>query len=79
MAALGDKGIVLTNYFGATHPSEPQYFAIHGGDNFGMDQDNFQQIPSNVSTIGIFWTQREYLLVDTRRICHTRVRGLPVS
>ena len=51
MAALGEQGIVLTNYFGTTHPSEPQYCAIHGGDNFGMDSDNFNQIPANVSTV----------------------------
>jgi acid phosphatase len=51
MALLAAKGITLTNYFGTTHPSEPQYCAIHGGDNFGMDNDNFNQIPANVSTI----------------------------
>jgi acid phosphatase len=51
MALLGEKGIVLTNYFGTTHPSEPNYCAIHGGDNFGMDNDDFNQIPANVSTI----------------------------
>ena len=30
---LASKGITLTNYFGVTHPSEPNYVASHGGDN----------------------------------------------
>ena len=51
MQLLAEKGITLTNYFGITHPSEPNYCAIHGGDNFGMDNDNFHQIPANVSTL----------------------------
>ena len=34
---LASKGITLNNYFGVTHPSEPNYVASVGGDNFGMD------------------------------------------
>ena len=34
------QGITLFNYFAVTHPSEPNYVASHGGDNFGMDNDN---------------------------------------
>jgi acid phosphatase len=51
MAALAAKGLTLTNYYGTTHPSEPNYCAIYGGDHFGMDNDNFNQIPANVSNI----------------------------
>jgi len=45
-----------------THPSEPNYVASISGDNFGMDNDNFNSIPQNVSTVvdllearGISW------------------------
>ena len=31
------QGISVENYFGVTHPSEPNYVASIGGDNFGMD------------------------------------------
>ncbi|MCJ1330336.1 hypothetical protein MMC10_007019 [Thelotrema lepadinum] len=62
LAWLAQKGITLENYFGVTHPSEPNYCASFGGDNFGMDNDNFNQIPNNVSSIidlldtkGISW------------------------
>ncbi|CEJ61489.1 Putative Catalytic activity: acid phosphatases also catalyze transphosphorylations (Precursor) [Penicillium brasilianum] len=49
--ALAKEGILLTNYFAVTHPSEPNYAASAAGDDFGMDNDDFQQIPANVSTI----------------------------
>jgi acid phosphatase len=51
MKLLAAKGLTLSNYFSTTHPSEPNYCAIYGGDNFGMDNDNFNQIPANVSNI----------------------------
>jgi hypothetical protein len=51
LAWLAQQGILLSNYFGVTHPSEPNYVASIGGDNFGMDNDDFNQIPSNVSSI----------------------------
>jgi len=41
---LAQRGITLENYFGVTHPSEPNYVAAVGGDNFGMDNDNFNQV-----------------------------------
>jgi acid phosphatase len=57
-------GITLTNYWATTHPSEPNYCAVVGGDNFGMDNDDFHSIPSNVSTVvdlldtkGISWAE----------------------
>ncbi|KAH8701593.1 acid phosphatase precursor [Talaromyces proteolyticus] len=51
LSALAKQGILLENYFAVTHPSEPNYCASAGGDTFGMDNDNFNQIPANVSTI----------------------------
>ncbi|MCJ1281284.1 hypothetical protein MMC26_000602 [Xylographa opegraphella] len=62
LTALAKQGILLANYFATTHPSEPNYVAAIGGDHFGMDNDNFNFIPSNVSTVidlledkGIAW------------------------
>ncbi|KUI55240.1 putative acid phosphatase [Cytospora mali] len=51
LAWLAKKGITLENYFAVTHPSEPNYVASHGGDYFGMDNDKFNFIDSNVSTL----------------------------
>ncbi|OQE27817.1 hypothetical protein PENSTE_c004G04905 [Penicillium steckii] len=59
---MAKQGILLTNFYALTHPSEPNYCAAVGGDTFGMDNDNFNQIPENVSSIvdlldtkGISW------------------------
>ncbi|KAJ4180371.1 hypothetical protein NW755_011865 [Fusarium falciforme] len=56
------KGITLSNYFGVTHPSEPNYMAAIAGDYFGMQNDDFNRNPRNVSTVidllehrGISW------------------------
>lgn len=61
---LASQGITLTNYFATTHPSEPNYVAVVGGDNWGMDNDDFNQIPANISTVvdlldtkGISWAE----------------------
>ncbi|KAJ5163418.1 uncharacterized protein N7500_005248 [Penicillium coprophilum] len=51
MQWLASQGILLTNYYAVTHPSEPNYCAAAGGDTFGMDNDDFIQVPENVSTI----------------------------
>jgi acid phosphatase len=51
MQWLASQGILLTNFYAVTHPSEPNYCAAGGGDTFGMDNDNFNQIPGNVSTV----------------------------
>ncbi|KAJ6088517.1 hypothetical protein N7486_009778 [Penicillium sp. IBT 16267x] len=68
-AKLAKEGILLTNYFAVTHPSQPNYVASAAGDTFGMDNDNFHQIPANVSTIadlfdtkGISWGQYQEAL-----------------
>ncbi|KAJ5139756.1 Acid phosphatase [Penicillium atrosanguineum] len=62
MQWLASQGILLTNFYAVTHPSEPNYCAAAGGDTFGMDNDDFLQIPANVSTVadlldtkGISW------------------------
>ncbi|KAF5016925.1 hypothetical protein F66182_11236, partial [Fusarium sp. NRRL 66182] len=55
--------VITLNYFCAVaHPSEPNYASTAAGDQFAMDNDNFIQIPANVSTIvdlldtkGISW------------------------
>ncbi|KAJ5738517.1 phosphoesterase-domain-containing protein [Penicillium malachiteum] len=59
---LASKGIELTNYYGVGHTSQPNYIASVSGDTFGMDNDLFHDIPSNVSTLadllntkGISW------------------------
>jgi hypothetical protein len=53
---------LLTEYFGLTHPSQPNYVASIGGDYFGLNNDDFVRIPENVSTVvdlfdtkGIAW------------------------
>src|ERR1700761_1856324 len=52
----------MTNQYAVTHPSEPNYVACVGGEYFGMDNDNFNALPENVSTVidlledrGISW------------------------
>ncbi|OGM45150.1 acid phosphatase, partial [Aspergillus bombycis] len=51
LSKLAEKGLLLTNYWAITHPSEPNYCAFAGGDTFGMDSGDFNQVPANVSTI----------------------------
>ncbi|KAK2805967.1 hypothetical protein FQN50_005982 [Emmonsiellopsis sp. PD_5] len=60
--SLAARGIRLNNYFAVTHPSEPNYVSAVSGEYFGMDNDDNNAIPSNVSTIvdlledkGISW------------------------
>lgn len=48
---LSKQGILLTQYYGLTHPSQPNYIASVGGDYFGLDNDDFVRLPSNVSTL----------------------------
>ncbi|KAE8415262.1 phosphoesterase-domain-containing protein [Aspergillus pseudocaelatus] len=51
MQWLASQGILLTNYFGVTHPSQPNYCASVGGDTWGMDHDSLIDMPANISTI----------------------------
>ncbi|KAK6209460.1 hypothetical protein LQW54_006313 [Pestalotiopsis sp. IQ-011] len=64
LAWLASKGITLSGYHAVTHPSEPNYVAAIGGDYFGMQNDNFNQVDANVSTVvdlledkGITWSE----------------------
>jgi acid phosphatase len=57
------KGITLTNINSVTHPSEPNYMSVVGGDYFCLDGDPFTAVPENVSTVvdlledkGISWS-----------------------
>ncbi|EGP87644.1 unnamed protein product [Zymoseptoria tritici ST99CH_1A5] len=50
-AWLASQGILLTNYFGITHPSQPNYVATSAGDTFGFDADFFEQIADNTSSV----------------------------
>ncbi|KAJ6553312.1 phosphoesterase family-domain-containing protein [Mycena capillaripes] len=70
--SLAEQGILLTNYNGVTHPSEPNYIAAVGGDFFGLHDDNMYHIPSNITTVidlledkGISWaTYQENMPAD---------------
>ncbi|PPQ65158.1 hypothetical protein CVT24_011021 [Panaeolus cyanescens] len=63
---LAKQGVLLTNFFALTHPSEPNYVSSVGGEYFGMNNDNFNRVPGNVSSIvdlledkGISWGEYE--------------------
>ncbi|KAF8629451.1 hypothetical protein AX15_003445 [Amanita polypyramis BW_CC] len=49
--AIAEQGIVLTNYNGITHPSEPNYVASVAGTNFGINDDGYYDIPANQSSV----------------------------
>ncbi|KAI0289711.1 phosphoesterase family-domain-containing protein [Russula brevipes] len=49
--SLASRGILLNQYYAVTHPSEPNYVATVGGDFWGMANDDFFNIPSNISTV----------------------------
>ncbi|KAG0214797.1 hypothetical protein BGX28_001432 [Mortierella sp. GBA30] len=51
LQSFAPQGIVLENYHGVTHPSEPNYIASIGGDYWGLNDDDFHAIPSNYTTI----------------------------
>nr|BAD00139.1 acid phosphatase [Pholiota nameko]BAD00140.1 acid phosphatase [Pholiota nameko] len=63
-AALTKQGLQLTNFFAVTHPSEPNYVSVVGGEYFGMNNDNLNNIPANISSVvdlledkGITWAE----------------------
>lgn len=60
LSKLAQQGLTLSNYWAVTHPSQPNYCSSAGGDNFGMDHDDFVEVPANVSTIAD--------LFDTKKI-----------
>jgi len=48
---LAKNGVLLTNYLALTHPSEPNYVASISGDFYGLSDDNYYNIPENITTI----------------------------
>lgn len=48
---LLSQGILLTNFNAITHPSEPNYVAAVGGSNYGINNDDYYNIPANIPTI----------------------------
>lgn len=48
---LATQGITLSGYYGVTHPSEPNYLAVVGGDFWGLASDVLEQVPTNMSTV----------------------------
>lgn len=70
LSKLAEKGLLLNNYWAVTHPSEPNYCAAAGGDTFGMDNDDVNSVPANVSTIAD--------LLDTKNIAWGEyMEGMP--
>ncbi|KAK5653355.1 hypothetical protein OQA88_9047 [Cercophora sp. LCS_1] len=51
MQWIANQGLLLTNYWAVTHPSQPNYAATVAGDYFGMDHDDLVAFPENISTI----------------------------
>ncbi|KAI0087692.1 phosphoesterase family-domain-containing protein [Irpex rosettiformis] len=49
--SLKEQGIQLSQYHAVTHPSEPNYAAAAGGDFWALADDNYYNIPANVSTV----------------------------
>lgn len=75
---LAKQGITLSGYHAVTHPSEPNYVAAIGGDYFGMQNDDFNQIAKNVSTVidlledkGISWAEYQEVSLTHCRPPHT--------
>ncbi|KAL7267788.1 hypothetical protein RUND412_009610 [Rhizina undulata] len=66
LAYLATKGITLSNYFSVTHPSMPNYIASVTGEYFGVNNDEYTQLPANISSVadlledkGITWGEYE--------------------
>ncbi|KAF8979689.1 hypothetical protein BGZ52_004696, partial [Haplosporangium bisporale] len=51
LTAFVPQGVLLDQYSGVTHPSEPNYIAASGGDYFGLNDDDFHSIPDTYKTI----------------------------
>ncbi|MGH8860952.1 MAG: alkaline phosphatase family protein, partial [Jatrophihabitantaceae bacterium] len=44
LTSLAHRYGMADNYFGVTHPSMPNYLAAIAGDNFGIQDDNDQNV-----------------------------------
>ncbi|KAI0032181.1 phosphoesterase family-domain-containing protein [Vararia minispora EC-137] len=49
--SLAERGILLSQYFAVTHPSQPNYAATIGGSFWGLADDNKHDIPSQIGTM----------------------------
>jgi len=63
-AWIATQGILLTNYFAITHPSQPNYVAAVGGSTHGITSDSFSRVSSSIKTIvelleakGVSWSE----------------------
>lgn len=61
---LKQEGQLLTNYYAVSNPAQANLLAMVGGDTFGLTDERFVSIPSNVSTIAesfeearVLWAQ----------------------
>lgn len=50
--SLASSGALLTESFGVTHPSEPNYMALFGGSTFGLSSDACPTNEGNVANLG---------------------------
>nr|WP_194916980.1 alkaline phosphatase family protein [Catenulispora rubra] len=50
--SLASSGALLTNSFAITHPSEPNYMALFGGDTFGLSSDKCPVSEGNTANLG---------------------------
>lgn len=48
---LAKHGLSLDNYYAVDSTSQANYLAMISGDTFGLDQERFVSLPSNVSTL----------------------------
>lgn len=51
MQALLPEGVLFDNYYAVTHPSEPNYIASATGDFWGLSDDSFWHVPTNITTV----------------------------
>ncbi|KAI0483714.1 phosphoesterase family-domain-containing protein [Xylaria cf. heliscus] len=51
LAYLGSKGIVLSNYYAITHPSQPNYIVAGGASTHNVIDDSFKRISADTETI----------------------------
>ncbi|KAI0405157.1 phosphoesterase family-domain-containing protein [Xylaria palmicola] len=51
LAYLATKGILLTNYYAITHPSQPNYIAAGGASTHNIIDDGFRRINADSETI----------------------------
>ncbi|SJX65876.1 related to acid phosphatase [Sporisorium reilianum f. sp. reilianum] len=51
MQALLPQGVLFDNFYAVTHPSEPNYIASCAGDFFGLGDDTFNHVPTNITTV----------------------------